>query len=64
MPPMGKVTRDSQSLEPGLQVSGLLRTSIGESSEREMAIRVRRNSRKDMHNATRTPQQTHSSPEL
>jgi hypothetical protein len=64
MPPMVKVTSDSQPLEPGLQVTGSLRTSLGESSEIEMAILVIRNSRKEMHNATRTPQQTHSSPEL
>ena len=38
--------------------------SLAHSDEIEMAILVIRNSRKEMHNATRTPQQTHSSPEL
>ena len=54
MPPIGKVTHDSQPLEPGLQVTGSLRTSTEESREKEMAILVIRNSRKEMQNATRT----------
>src|SRR6266496_3655389 len=57
----------SESVSPSGNMNNsqkMLRTSIGESSEIEMAILVIRNSRKEMHNATRTPQQTHSSPEL
>src|SRR5258706_129135 len=38
--------------------------NMNNSQTRGMAILVIRNSRKEMHNATRTPQQTHSSPEL